>query len=200
MLELRRRYTNLYVPSDFFFTEIRWPESFPPNATFSIQKPCAFHIAHRSVEAPPPPTVDGADADEPVLDAPDADYLFSAKVPIRSESVQVHLLIWVFVVQVMLMGVPPMADMYRKCFAATEDLGKETKSGEEAERSFIHPTRLINFLVGVRGKNEAMAIGGPWSPTLDGAHPDRDPAVLIRTAIRTCRALTGIDLTPCTQW
>lgn len=75
VLELRRRYANLYVPSDFFFTEIRWPESFPPNATFSIQKPCAFHIAHRSVEAP-----DREDGAEALLDAPDADYLFSAKV------------------------------------------------------------------------------------------------------------------------
>lgn len=83
VLELRRRYTNLYVPSDFFFTEIRWSESFPPNATFSIQKPCAFHIAHRSVEAPDSTTADdgasAADRDA-LLDAPDADYLFSAKV------------------------------------------------------------------------------------------------------------------------
>lgn len=100
----------------------------------------------------------------------------------------------------MLMGVPPIADMYRKCFATAEELDKDSASKDEPERAFIHPTRLINFLVGVRGKNEAMAIGGPWSRSLDGAHPDRDPAVLIRTAIRTCRALTGIDLTPCTQW
>lgn len=119
------------------------------------------------------------------------------------------------------MGVPPLADIYRKCFATGEELGardatgKEPRSGGDTKdggasagggsggddsSAFIHPTRLINFLVGVRGKNEAMAIGGPWSPTLDGPHPDRDPAVLIRTAIRTCRALTGIDLTPCTQW
>lgn len=102
-----------------------------------------------------------------------------------------------FEMQVMLMGVPPMADVYRKCFAAAEDGPRDIKDGENA---FIHPTRLINFLVGVRGKNEAMAIGGPWSAALDGVHPERDPAVLIRTAIRTCRALTGIDLTPCTQW
>lgn len=89
VLELRRRYMNLYVPSDFFFTEIRWPVSFPPNATFSIQRPCAFHVAHRSVEAPPRRMLvadgeTGGDAveeeDEPVLDAPDADYLYSAKV------------------------------------------------------------------------------------------------------------------------
>lgn len=45
-----------------------------------------------------------------------------------------------------------------------------------------------------------MAIGGPWSPSLDGADPTGDPSVLIKTAIRTCRALTGVDLTSCTHW
>ncbi len=52
----------------------------------------------------------------------------------------------------------------------------------------------------MRGKNETMAIGGPWSPSLDGPNPDKDPSVLVRTAIRACRALTGIDLSGCTQW
>ena len=47
--------------------------------------------------------------------------------------------------------------------------------------SLIHPTRAIQFLVGVRGKNETMAIGGPWSPTLDGPNPGSDPSVLIYT-------------------
>ena len=64
----------------------------------------------------------------------------------------------------------------------------------------MHPTRVIQFLVGVRGKNETMAIGGPWSPSLDGADPEGDPSVLVRTAIRACRALTGVDLSGCTQW
>lgn len=73
LLELRRRYTNLYIPSDFFSTQIRWPESFPPNTPFSLQKPCAFHIMHRSVE---PVTDNNHIQDSP----PDADYLFSAKV------------------------------------------------------------------------------------------------------------------------
>ena len=45
-----------------------------------------------------------------------------------------------------------------------------------------------------------MAVGGPWSPSLDGANPEDDPRVLINTAIRTTRALTGIDLSGCTQW
>lgn len=59
---------------------------------------------------------------------------------------------------------------------------------------------LLQFLVGMRGKDEAMAIGGHWSPSLDGADPERDPSVLIKTAIRCCKALTGIDLSLCTQW
>lgn len=56
------------------------------------------------------------------------------------------------------------------------------------------------FLVGMRGKDEAMAIGGHWSPSLDGADPENDASVLIKTAIRCCKALTGIDLSLCTQW
>lgn len=58
----------------------------------------------------------------------------------------------------------------------------------------------IISLTGMRGKNEVLAIGGAWSPSLDGADPANDPAVLIRTAIRTTKTLTGIDLSGCSQW
>jgi hypothetical protein len=94
----------------------------------------------------------------------------------------------------MLMGTPPIQEMYQKCFANAEDKEKDE------ERDFIHPARLINFLVGTRGKNETMAIGGPWSPSLDGENPKTNPNVLIKTAIRNCKALTGIDLSDCTRW
>ncbi|XP_011208504.2 cell division cycle and apoptosis regulator protein 1 isoform X3 [Bactrocera dorsalis] len=106
-----------------------------------------------------------------VLEPSDADYLYSAKV--------------------MLMACPPIADLYQKCFEDDDN---------DNEQNTVHPSRLISFLVGTRGRNEPMAIGGPWSPSLDGENPDKDPAVLIRTAIRTCKALTGIDLSQCTQW
>lgn len=96
-----------------------------------------------------------------------------------------------FPFQVMLMGMPPMSEVYRKCFAMADEKERE---------DFVHPTRLISFLVGILGKNETMALGGAWSPSLDGANPEKDPSVLIRTAIRTCKALTGIDLSNCTQW
>lgn len=89
------------------------------------------------------------------------------------------------------MSLPPMTEFHRKCFSSTE---------EKERNDLVHPARLISFLVGITGKNESMAIGGAWSPSLDGPNPDKDPSVLIKTAIRTCKAMTGIDLSPCTQW
>jgi len=84
-----------------------------------------------------------------------------------------------------------MDEIYKQCCSLAED-------GREGD--FIHPTRLLHFLVGMRAKNEPLAIGGPWSPSLDGADPVNDPRVLINTAIRTTKALTAIDLSACTQW
>ncbi|XP_062536508.1 cell division cycle and apoptosis regulator protein 1-like [Armigeres subalbatus] len=167
ILELRRRYHTLYIPSDFFSSEIRWVDAFPPNAPYYIRKPCAFHVMHKDVE---PLTANDAN-----LEPADADYLYSAKV--------------------MLMGTPPLADFYQKCFTTTED-----RERHDEDPDHVHPTRLINFLVGIRGKNETMAIGGPWSPSLDGENPHSNPNVLIKTAIRTCKGLTGIDLSNCTRW
>lgn len=186
IVEIKKRYQNLYVPSDFFSSGIKWTEAFPANAPFSINKTCTFHVMNKEV-AP-------LSAIDAVLDPPDADYLYSAKV--------------------MLMSTPPIQEIYKKCFARAEDNEKP----EDVDRDFVHPTRLINFLVGLRGKNETMAIGGAWSKKLDGElkflnaiirclnaifsgeNPQSDPTVLIRTAIRTCKALTGIDLSNCTQW
>jgi len=167
---IRRRYANLYVPSDFFCSYFRWVDAFPPDKPFALSKPSLFHIMHKDVD----PIVEN----DTVLEPPDADYLFSAKV--------------------MLMSVPGMEDIFQKCCAMAEDRDKRDRDSED--QGFVHPTRLVQFLVGLRGKNETMAIGGAWSPSLDGENPEKDPSVLIKTAIRTCRALTGIDLSPCTQW
>ncbi len=93
----------------------------------------------------------------------------------------------------MLLAAPPPEEFFEKtCHMA----GASASSRE----SLIHPTRVLQFLVGVRGKNETMAIGGPWSPSLDGPNPESNPAVLVKTAIRTVKALAGIDLSNCTQW
>ncbi|KAI6218710.1 BMA-LST-3, isoform h [Aphelenchoides fujianensis] len=59
--------------------------------------------------------------------------------------------------------------------------------------------KVLQFLIGMRGKGEVMGIGGQWSPSLDGANP-ADPQTLINTAVRTTRAMTGLDLSKCPKW
>jgi len=93
----------------------------------------------------------------------------------------------------MLISSPSLDDLYHKSCSLSQD-------PDTVQETFVHPTRLLNFLVGVKGKNEPIAIGGPWSPSLDGPNPSEDPKVLIKTAIRTTKALTGINLSSCTQW
>ena len=93
----------------------------------------------------------------------------------------------------MLLSCPSLDTLYHKACSLAQD-------PESIQENFAHPTRLLNFLVGVKGKNEPIAIGGPWSPSLDGENPTEDPHVLIKTAIRTCKAFTGINLNQCTQW
>ncbi|KAL7643954.1 UNVERIFIED_CONTAM: hypothetical protein RMT77_005966 [Armadillidium vulgare] len=165
VLELRKRYSNLYVPSDVFLARPLWSETFPAHRAFQFPRPVAFHIMNKEVEP-----ISNNDA---VYDPPDINHSYAAKV--------------------MLMAVPPLEDIYRRSCALSED-------SSELKSCFVHPTRLINFLVGLKGKNETMAIGGYWSPSLDGQNPDKDPNVLIQTAIRTCKALTGVDLSGCTTW
>ncbi|KAH9495313.1 Cell division cycle and apoptosis regulator protein 1 [Bulinus truncatus] len=162
---LKNKYSNLYIPSDFFHASFSWVENFPLSRPFTLGQSCNFHVMHKDVPSIKPDTA--------VLDPPDADHLFSAKV--------------------MLLASPSEEDLYKKSCCLAEDL-------PDAMENFQHPTRLLQFLVGTRGKNEPMAIGGPWSPSLDGPSPHTNPLVLIKTAIRTTKALTGIDLSSCTQW
>ena len=91
------------------------------------------------------------------------------------------------------MASPTLEDLYHRSCGLAED-------PPDIRDAFQHPTRIIQFLVGLKGKNEPMAIGGPWSPSLDGQDPEKDPTVLIKTAIRTTQALTGINLSCCTHW
>lgn len=91
----------------------------------------------------------------------------------------------------MLLTQPSLDDLYQGCCSLAED---------NREEEFTHPARLLQFLVGMKSKNEPLAIGGAWSPSLDGADPENNPQVLIRTAIRTTKSLTGVDLSACTQW
>uniref|UniRef100_A0AAY4ET01 Cell division cycle and apoptosis regulator protein 1 n=1 Tax=Denticeps clupeoides TaxID=299321 RepID=A0AAY4ET01_9TELE len=162
---LRRRYQSLYIPSDFFDAVFTWVDAFPLSRPFQFGNYCNFHIMHKEVDSLVKNTA--------VLDPPDANHTYSAKV--------------------MLLATPSLDELYHKSCALAED-------SQDMRDSFQHPARLIKFLVGMRGKDEAMAIGGHWSPSLDGADPEKDASVLIKTAIRCCKALTGIDLSLCTQW
>ncbi|CAK1546085.1 unnamed protein product [Leptosia nina] len=165
---LSQRYTNLYIPSDFFNAQVKWGETFPPQSPFSLNSSCQYYVMDKMVANP-----HGNDA---VLEPSDADYRFSAKV--------------------MLISMPTLESLYQKC-----GLTKVDDKDKRTNKSPLHPTRLIKFLVGQKGKgSENFAIGGPWSPSLDGENPESDPGVLVKTAIRTCKALTGIDLSSCTQW
>ncbi|XP_072912483.1 cell division cycle and apoptosis regulator protein 1-like isoform X2 [Hemitrygon akajei] len=107
------------------------------------------------------------------MDPPDADSTYSAKV--------------------ILLSCPDLIDLYRQACTLAE-------APKDTNETHQHPSKLIKFLVGMKGKEEAVAIGGNWSPSLDGPGPDKDPRVLIKTAIRTTKFLTGIDLSACTQW
>nr|KAG5704172.1 hypothetical protein BaRGS_009702 [Batillaria attramentaria] len=165
VIMLKSKYSNMYIPSDFFHTSFPWVDNLPLQRPFVLGQPCKFHVMHKEVGPLTPETA--------VLDPPDADHKYCAKV--------------------MLLTSPSMEELYSKSCALAQD-------PSDAQESFQHPTRLLQFLVGTRGKNEPMAIGGPWSPSLDGADPDENPQVLIKTAIRTTKALTSIDLSKCTQW
>ncbi|XP_059168003.1 cell division cycle and apoptosis regulator protein 1-like isoform X2 [Physella acuta] len=165
VVSLKNKYSNLYIPSDFFHASFSWVENFPLTRPFTLGQSCNFHVMHKDVPCIRTETV--------ILEPSDADHLFSAKV--------------------MLLASPSEDELYKKSCCLAEDL-------PDAMENFQHPTRLLQFLVGTRGKNEPMAIGGPWSPSLDGPNPHTNPLVLIKTAIRTTKALTGIDLSSCTQW
>lgn len=66
----------MYIPSDFFSTNFRWVDAFPPHMPFTLNKSCSFHVMHKDI--------DSCVENNAVLEPPDADYLFSAKVSIKS--------------------------------------------------------------------------------------------------------------------
>lgn len=95
-------------------------------------------------------------------------------------------------VKVMLLSMPSPDDFLKRCCSLADDNLKEHRCEP--------PAKVIQFLIGNKGKHELMALGGPWSPSLDGPNPATNTQTLINTAVRTVKALTGIDLSPCNQW
>merc|ERR1712130_629124 len=169
VMELKKRYHNLYIPSDFFNAHHSWNEAFPTEAPFKVQYATSFNTFSKDLVEPPP----GLGPSRWQFDPPDCDYTWVAKV--------------------MLLSSPNIDGLYEKTCNLVD-------SGSREREDLIHPTRALKFLVGLKEKREVMAIGGPWSPSLDGPNPSSDPSTLIKTAIRNCGALTGIDLSSCTKW
>ncbi|CAK5084253.1 unnamed protein product [Meloidogyne enterolobii] len=98
-----------------------------------------------------------------------------------------------YIVKVMLISHPGLMAIRRKLSGLMSD-------GSIDEATETQPlTKTIQLLVGHRGKGEYMCIGGPWSPSLDGLNP-LDPVTLVKTAIRTTRAMTGLNLSDCSKW
>ncbi|XP_055518336.1 cell division cycle and apoptosis regulator protein 1-like isoform X2 [Leucoraja erinacea] len=139
--------------------------------TFPLTEP--FQLGQKSVFHVMEKGLEPTEEQDGQMDPPDADSTYSAKV--------------------ILLSCPDLLDLYRQTCTMAE-------APKERAEPAQHATKLIKFLVGMKGQEEAMAIGGSWSPSLDGLGPDKDPRVLIKTAIRTTKFLTGIDLSVCTQW
>lgn len=62
-----------------------------------------------------------------------------------------------------------------------------------------HLSKRLKFLVAKKANGGLMSIGGTWSAAKDGGDPKQDKT-LIKTAIRHCKEICGIDLTPCKKW
>ena len=168
VMDLKKRYSNLYIPSDFFNANHVWNEAYPIHQPFELEYGTSFHVFNKdAVECPV------AASSKWQLDAPDADYTWVAKV--------------------MLLASPNIADLYEK---TCHFIDKDARDRDD----LVQPNRALKFLVGLKEKREVNALGGPWSPSLDGANPESNPNTLINTAIRNVGALTGIDLSSCTKW
>lgn len=72
IITLKKRYPTMYIPSDFFTSRIRWCETFPVTKPFTLNRPCSFHIMHKDC--------DSYKKNDAIIDPPDLDYTFSAKV------------------------------------------------------------------------------------------------------------------------
>ena len=168
VMDLKKRYSNLYIPSDFFNANHVWNEAYPIHQPFELEYGTSFHVFNKDVVESPVPA-----SSKWQLDAPDADYTWVAKV--------------------MLLATPNIADLYEK---TCHFIDKDSRDRDD----LVHPNRALKFLVGLKEKREVNALGGPWSPSLDGANPESNPTTLINTAIRNVGALTGIDLSSCTKW
>ncbi len=100
MLDLKKRYSSMYVPSDFFLADHVWNTSYPAHRPFRIQYASSYHVFNKEL-VEPPKGLGGA-----VFDPPDADYAYTVKV--------------------MLLATPSMEELYEKtCTMADSTTSKK---------------------------------------------------------------------------
>merc|ERR1719382_392341 len=80
VMELKKRYNNLYIPSDFFNAQHSWNEAFPIEAPFKVQYATSFNTFSKELVEPPP----GLGPSKWQFDPPDCDYTWVAKVMLLS--------------------------------------------------------------------------------------------------------------------
>ena len=87
VMDIRRRYNNLYVPSDFFSARLCWAEVLPLHRPLKLgSRACSFHVRRRNVNDLPPVH----DNSETCSTPSDASHLYSAKVYIASPQPHPH--------------------------------------------------------------------------------------------------------------
>lgn len=72
VLELHKRYSNLYVPSDVFLARPLWSDTFPAHRAFQFPRPVSFHITNKEVD----PVIENT----AIYDPPDINHSYAAKV------------------------------------------------------------------------------------------------------------------------
>ena len=75
VITLKSRYNSMYIPSDFFKANFCWMDAFPLTRPFQLGHHCEFHVLHKDVEP-----LNTSDA---LLDPPDADHSYNAKVGVK---------------------------------------------------------------------------------------------------------------------
>ncbi|KAI3713942.1 hypothetical protein L1987_72530 [Smallanthus sonchifolius] len=75
---------------------------------------------------------------------------------------------------------------------------EELSSERTYEDRIPHLCNMLRFAF-LKDGNSFMAIGGSWD-TVDGSDPSVDKSVLVQTALRYAKELTGLDLKNCRKW
>lgn len=178
---LRHRYPKMYLPSDYVDLSFEWVRSVQLDLSLDLNTPIQFHVFNKDVDIP---LIEGEQL--PEAEPEDADHRHQVKVMLLSHAGKSEVVKKSFCL---------MAD-------GTTDDNQEPQSLLKNLHFLVGKYRsyfiCVSSVSGARGK-ETMGIGGSWSPSLDGPDPN-SPTTMIRTAVRTTKALTGIDLSEVSQW